>query len=189
MVQAPLLETVNSHPDKLADYTTVWTEMKDLQVKYNCLSLGEGATNVMPPEFLINAMTQAMRDGHNQYNRSFGVAPLVNKIAAVYGPKLGKELNPMKDVLVTLGANGALSSYVNAYSNSSDQVVAFEPMFPMYIDHGEFSGGNIKGIPLAQDANGIWQFDPAVLRAELTKPETKVFIFNTPQNPTGKVFT
>ena len=54
----------------------------------------------------------------------------------------------MKDVLVTLGANGALSSYVNAFSNSSDQVVAFEPMFPMYIDHGEFSGGNIKGIPL-----------------------------------------
>lgn len=44
--QAPLSETVNNRPDKLADYTTVWTEMKDLQVKYNCLSLGEGATNV-----------------------------------------------------------------------------------------------------------------------------------------------
>lgn len=141
--QAPLLETVQSRPDKLADYTTVWTEMKDLQVKYNCLSLGEGATNVQTPDFLINAMTQAMRDGHNQYNRSFGVAPLVNKLAQVYGPRLGKELNPMKDILVTLGANGALSSYVNAYSNSNDTVVAFEPMFPMYIDHGEFSGGNI----------------------------------------------
>ena len=163
--------------------------MKDLQVKYNCLSLGEGATNVMPPEFLIEAMTTAMREGHNQYNRSFGVAPLVNKIAQVYGPRMGKELNPMKDILVTLGANGTLSSYVNAFSNAGDQVVAFEPMFPMYIDHGEFSGGNIKGIPLALDANGIWQFDPAVLRAELSKPETKVFIFNTPHNPTGKVFT
>lgn len=62
-------------------------------------------------------------------------------------------------------------------------------MFPMYIDHGEMSGGNIKGVPLALDEAGIWQFDPAVLRAELSKPETKVFIFNTPHNPTGKVFT
>ena len=65
-------------------------------------------------------------------------------------------MNPMKDILVTLGANGALSSYVNAFSNSNDQVVAFEPMFPMYIDHGEFSGGNIKGVPLTLDANGLW---------------------------------
>jgi len=63
--QTPLIDSVPSRPGKLADYTTVWTEMKDLCVKYNCLSLGEGATNVMPPEFLIEAMTKAMRDGHN----------------------------------------------------------------------------------------------------------------------------
>ena len=163
--------------------------MKDLCVKYSCLSLGEGATNVMPPQFLIDNMIKAMNDGHNQYNRSFGVAPLVNKIAEVYGAKLGKTIDPMKDVLITLGANAALSSYINAYSNAGDQVVGFEPMFPMYIDHGEMSGGNIKGVPLALDEAGIWQFDPAVLRAELSKPETKVFIFNTPHNPTGKVFT
>lgn len=62
----------------------------------------------------------------------------------------------MKDILVTLGANAALSSYVNAFSNAGDQVVAFEPMFPMYIDHGEFSGGNIKGVPLALDGSGMW---------------------------------
>jgi len=68
---------------------------------------------------------------------------LVNKIAEVYGARLGKQIDPMKDVLVTLGANAALSSYVSAFSNSGDKVVAFEPMFPMYIDHGEFSGGNI----------------------------------------------
>jgi len=94
--------------------------MKDLCVKYSCLSLGEGATNVMPPQFLIDNMIKAMNDGHNQYNRSFGVAPLVNKIAEVYGAKLGKTIDPMKDVLITLGANAALSSYINAYSNAGD---------------------------------------------------------------------
>ena len=86
-----LINSIGSYPEKMSyDNVTVWSEMKDLAVKYNCLSLGEGATNVMPPMFLINAMTQAMMDGHNQYNRQFGVIPLVNKIAERYGTKLGK---------------------------------------------------------------------------------------------------
>ena len=74
----------------------------------------------MPPMFLINAMTQAMMDGHNQYNRTFGVVPLVKKIAEKYGPRLGKELDAMKEVLVTLGANAALCNFICAYCNQGD---------------------------------------------------------------------
>ena len=94
----------------------------------------------------------------------------------------------MKEVLVTLGANAALCNFICAYCNQGDQVVSFEPMFPMYLDHCEFAGGKLEGVPLYLE-DGDWKFDPAVLRAALSKPETKVFIFNTPQNPTGKVFT
>jgi len=164
MAQQPLIDTVGDHPQKLRDFTTVWSEMKDLMVKYNCLSLGEGATNVMPPEFLIEAMNKAMRDGHNQYNRTFGVVPLVKKVAEKYGAILGKEIDPMNEVLVSLGANASLCAFVNAYSNKGDNVVSFEPMFPMYLDHAEFSGGKLEGVPLNLE-DGVWKFDPAVLRA------------------------
>ena len=75
--------------------------MKDLATKYNCLSLGEGAPNLMPPRFLIDDMIAAMEAGHNQYTRTFGIPPLVNKIAEVYGEKLGRQIDPMKEVLVT----------------------------------------------------------------------------------------
>ena len=162
--------------------------MKDLATKYKCLSLGEGAPNLMPPKFLIDDMIDAMNAGHNQYTRTFGIPPLVNKVAQVYGPKLGREIDPMKEVLVTLGANGALMSYINAYCNKGDQVVCFEPMFPLYLDHAEFAGGKVAGVPLFLDGN-VWKFDPEVLRAELSKPTSKVFVFNTPHNPTGKVFS
>ena len=164
--------------------------MKDLMVKYNGLSLGEGAPNLMPPQFLIEDMTAAMQAGHNQYTRTFGVPALVQKIAAVYGPKLGREVNAMKEVLVTQGANGALGSFISAFCNPGDSVVAFEPMFPLYLDHCEFatSGGQITGVPLRL-VDGIWKFDAAELRAALSKPTSKVFVFNTPHNPTGKVFT
>jgi aspartate/methionine/tyrosine aminotransferase len=72
----------------------------------------------------------------------------VKKVAEVYGKKLGKELDPMKNILVTQGANGALSAFVNAYANKGDEVVTFCPMFPLYIDHIELSGAQINAIPL-----------------------------------------
>lgn len=179
------------HPQKLKDNIAVWSEMKDLQKKYGCLSLGEGAPSLQPPEFLIEDMITAMRDGHNQYTRTFGIPVLVNKIAEVYGPKLGREIDPMTEVLVTQGANGGLMSFINAFCNKNDQVVCFEPLFPMYLDHAEFSGGKVLGVPLTLQNGGSdeWKFDPVELRAALSKPTSKIFVVNTPHNPTGKVFS
>ena len=93
--------------------------MKDLQIKHNCFSLGEGAPNLMPPQFLIDDMTASMQAGpqNNQYTRTFGIPPLVKKIAEVYGPKLGREIDPMNEVIVTPGANGALMAFINAFCN------------------------------------------------------------------------
>jgi len=76
-----LQETMGDAPQRLSDNIAVWSEMKDLMVKYGALSLGEGAPNLMPPDFLIEDMYAAMKAGHNQYTRTFGVPALVNKIA------------------------------------------------------------------------------------------------------------
>lgn len=97
----PLIETLPSHPQKLQDNIAVWSEMKDLATKYSCLSLGEGAPNLMPPQFLIDDMIASMQAGNNQYTRTFGVPQLVNKIAQLYGTKLGRTIDPMKEVIVT----------------------------------------------------------------------------------------
>jgi len=95
----------------------------------------------------------------------------------------------MKEVLVTQGANGALMAFIAAFCNEGEHVACFEPMFPLYIDHAEFSSSNpVLGVPLTLQ-DGIWKFDPEQLRAELSKPTCKVFVFNSPHNPTGKVFT
>ena len=61
-------------------------------------------------------------------------------------------------------------------------------MFPLYLDHTEFAGGKVLSVPLTFGDNN-WSFDPEELRAALSKPTSKVFVFNTPHNPTGKVFT
>ena len=74
----------------------------------------------------------------------------------------------MNEVIVTPGANGALMAYINAFCNAGDEVVCFEPMFPLYLDHTEFAGGRVQGVPLRfSSEEGIWKFDPEVLRAQL----------------------
>jgi len=54
----------------------------------------------------------------------------------------------MSEVLVTAGANGALGSYINAFLNEGDNMVMFEPCFPMYLDHVSIAGAKIKSVPL-----------------------------------------
>lgn len=168
----------------------VWSEFASLAPKYNCQSLGQGAPSIDPPEFLVNAMFEAIKGGANQYCRSYGQPALVKKIAEKYAARLGRaSICPMKEVLVTSGANAALSCFVNAYANKGDNVLSFAPMFPMYIDHVEFSGANLLEIPLLPQEDGQWTFDWDRLESSLRDPNTKVFMFNTPHNPSGKVFT
>ena len=115
---------------------------------------------------MVASMEVAM---NNQYGRTFGHPTLVNNIARIYGPKLKQELNPMKNVLVTLGANGALCAFINALCNKGDEVVTFCPMFPMYLDHTEMAGATMNSVPL-EYKDDAWRFDPEKLRTALSRP-------------------
>ena len=68
---------------------------------------------------------------------------------------LGRNIDPMKEVLVTSGANGALSSFILALVNPGDEMIVFEPCFPMYLDHLEIADGVIKSVPLVE-TDGYW---------------------------------
>lgn len=70
---------------------------------------------------------KAFDEGANQYCRTFGHPELVNKVAEVYGPMFKRKLNPLKEILVTPGANGALHSFISAYINEGDEVAMFDP--------------------------------------------------------------
>ena len=66
--------------------------------------------------------------------------------------------------------------------------MTFCPMFPPYLDHAEMANATINAVPLEYH-DEKWTFDPEKLRAALSRHQTKVFMFNTPHNPTGKVFS
>ena len=72
----------------------------------------------------------------------------------------------MNNVIVTHGANGALNAFINAFCNKGDEAVTFGPMFPVYIEHTEMSGGSIKSVPL-EYSDDKFTFDPQKLREVL----------------------
>ncbi len=80
-----------------------------------------------------------------------------------------------------------MNCFIQAFINEGDELVTFEPLFPLYLDHCELSGGKIKTVPLVCTGSD-WIFDPEELRKALSSPKVKLFLLNTPHNPTGKVF-
>ena len=176
-------------PQRLDDNIAVWAEFEETTKKYAGQSLGQGAPSYSPPKFLRDFMVQAIDEGNNQYTRTFGHPSLVHAIADIYGPKLGRTINPMTEVLVGNGANAINGAFLQAFVHPGDEVVIFEPCFPMYFDHLQFCGGKLRGVPLDLDeATGEWSFNPEKFRAALSS-KTKLVILNTPHNPTGKCFT
>lgn len=158
---------MNREPKRLEDNTAVWNESKELAAKYNCLSLGEGAPDYMPPKFLVDEMVQAIYDGHNQYVRNQGAVSLVDSVAKVYGPKFERELNPLTEILISEGANGALNTVVNTFMEEGDEIVYFEPCYPMYLDIINLTRVTPK--PVALEFNdGTFRFNPNQLKESLS---------------------
>ncbi len=81
-------------------------------------------------------------------------------------------------------------STLMAVCNPGDEVVIFEPFYENYGPDAVLSGARPRFVKLRPPAapDGEWTFDERELRAAF-HPQTKAIIVNTPNNPTGKVFT
>ncbi|XP_045702379.1 kynurenine--oxoglutarate transaminase 1 isoform X1 [Phyllostomus hastatus] len=174
-----------------------WVEMAQLTSQYEAVNLGQGFPDFSPPDFAVEAFRQAVTGDFmlNQYTRGFGYPPLTKILASFFGKLLGQEIDPSKEVLVTVGAYGALFTAFQALVDEGDEVIIFEPYFDCYETMTLMAGGCPVFVPLkptpaqkGELASSNWQLDPEELASKFT-PRTKMLILNTPNNPLGKVFS
>ena len=151
-------------PKRIDDNIAVWSEMGELGAKYKCLSLGVGVPGYRAPDFLKEAMIEAVTENHNDYCRGFGHPLLVKAIADQYSKPFQRKLDPMKEVMVTPGAIGALACFIMALVNKGDELVCFEPAFPRYFEDTMIANGTLKTIPLEANSDGEWFFTEEKLR-------------------------
>lgn len=89
---------------------------------------------------------------------------------------------------VVLGATEGFAVCLRALCDPGDKVVFFEPFHELYPSQCTLWGLSPASVTLHEDKeNGVWYFNEDALEKALTG--AKVFLFNTPHNPTGKVFT
>ncbi|KAM9641982.1 kynurenine--oxoglutarate transaminase 1 isoform 4-T7 [Trichechus inunguis] len=128
--------------------------------------------------------------------KPMGYPPLTKVLADFFGKLLGQEMEPLKNVLVTVGAYGALFTAFQALVDEGDEVIIIEPYFDCYEPMTLMAGGRPVFVPLKPspsqdgelDYSSNWQLDPTELASKFTS-RTKALVLNTPSNPLGKVFS
>lgn len=165
--------------------TTVFTEMSALAAEHGAINLGQGFPDFPGPGFVKEAAIEAIRADLNQYAPSHGLPRLREAIAADWATQHGVEVDPDAEVTVTSGATEALLSAMLALVDPGDEVIFFEPFYDSYVPQTVFAGGTPRVVPLQPPD---WTFDHDALAAAFNE-RTRLFLLNTPHNPTGKVFS
>lgn len=149
------------------------------------INLSQGFPDFPCPDELKEAAIAAIRGDLNQYPVTFGEPELREAIARKAASYNGIACDPADGITVTCGATEAMLATLKAIINPGDEIIVFEPYYENYGPDGILSGATPRYVTLhAPD----WIYDPAELRAAFG-PKTKAIIINTPNNPTGKVFT
>ena len=164
---------------------SVFTEFTELANRHGALNLSQGFPDFDGPDFIVEAAYAAMKAGHNQYAPSHGVPELRAAIAGKAGRLYGLDVDPDTEVTVFSGATEAIFSSIMALVEPGDEVVLFEPTYDSYPPGVAMAGGVARYVPLTFPD---FRLEHAALEAVLGD-RTRLIVLNTPNNPTGKVFT
>lgn len=166
---------------------SVIREMTRLAARHNAINLAQGFPDFGTPPAVIDAAVAALRAGHNQYSITWGASSLREAVAAYYRRFFGIEADPEREITITCGSTEAMLSTLMALLDPGDEIVIFEPYYENYGPDAILSGAIPRFVRLRPGESG-WEIDWAALEAAFN-PRTRALIINTPNNPTGKVFT
>ncbi|MHC4548660.1 MAG: aminotransferase class I/II-fold pyridoxal phosphate-dependent enzyme [Planctomycetota bacterium] len=164
--------------------TTVFTVYSRLAREEGAINLGQGFPDFDGPEWIQDAARDAMRRGHNQYAIGHGATRLRRAVAADTAARFGLAYDPEDEVTVTSGATEGIAAAMLGQLDPGDEVLTFEPFYDSYPACAALAGARLRTVPLrAPD----FRFDLAELEAAFGA-RTRMFVLNTPHNPTGRVF-
>jgi aspartate/methionine/tyrosine aminotransferase len=164
---------------------SVIREMTRVVNQFGGVNLAQGMPNFRPPQELIDAAHRAIDGDFHQYAITWGTPRLRRAIADKYRRVYAMDIDPERHVTVCCGATETMLSTLLAVLNPGDEVIIFEPFYENYGPGCIISGAVPVFVPLEPPD---FTFDPDRL-ARAVSPRTKAIVFNSPNNPSGKVFS
>jgi len=164
---------------------SVIREMTRLNQQHGGVNLSQGFPDFAAPAVVKEAACRAIMADVNQYAVTWGAKGLREAVAREFARRYGVPVVPDQQVTVTCGATEAMMATMMGIIDPGDEVVIFEPFYENYGPDAILSGATPRYVALHEPD---WRFDPDELTAAFNN-RTKAIILNTPNNPTGKVFS
>ncbi|MES2105119.1 MAG: pyridoxal phosphate-dependent aminotransferase [Pseudomonadota bacterium] len=165
--------------------TTIFSVMSALAVEKNAVNLGQGFPDFECDPALVEAVSGAMANGHNQYPPMPGVPLLREKIAAKIAAVYGCRYDANSEITVTAGATQGIMTILLACVHAGDEVIVIEPAYDSYVPSIRLAGGKPVFVAMELDQHG-YSIPWDKVAASITD-KTRLIMLNSPHNPTGFV--
>jgi aspartate/methionine/tyrosine aminotransferase len=182
-IKETMKKIVSDKADRFTE--SVIREMTRQANLYGAVNLSQGFPDFAAPQEIKQAACDAILADINQYAITWGAKNFRNAIAEKSAWYLGLDVDPERHITVTCGSTEAMIAALMAITNPGDEVVVFEPFYENYGPDAILSGATPRYVTLHMPD---WSFDEDELAAAFNN-HTKAIIINTPNNPTGKVFS
>ena len=165
---------------------SVIREMTRLAMLHDAINLSQGFPDFAAPEEVKEAARKAIADDVNQYPITWGAEGFRRALANSYRERYGMSwVDPERDITVTCGSTEAMIAAMLGVLDPGDEVVVFSPFYENYGPDTILCGAVPRTVTLTPPD---WTFDGAELTAAFNE-RTRGIVINTPNNPTGKVFS
>jgi aspartate/methionine/tyrosine aminotransferase len=180
------MELRSTSSDRTRYFTeSVIREMTRLAAQHGAVNLAQGFPDFPAPAVVKAAACEAINADINQYSITWGSESLRRAIADKYQRTYGLKVDPETQVCVTCGSTEAMMASILGLVNPGDEIIVFEPYYENYAPDALIAGASLRYVPLHYPD---WSFDEGELTAAFND-NTQGIILNSPNNPTGKVFS
>jgi aspartate/methionine/tyrosine aminotransferase len=178
------MRTLVSHRSALFTESVI-REMTRLCQQHGGVNLAQGFPDFAAPEAIKEEAARAVRADINQYAITWGAKRLRDALVQKTERFTGLRYDPETEVTVCCGSTECMIATLLALVNPGEEVIIFEPYYENYGPDAILCGAVPRFVRLREPG---WSYDPAELERAFSD-RTKAIVINTPNNPTGKVFT
>ena len=155
------------------------------ETRPDIIGLHAGEPDFPTPKHIVEAGSRALDEGYTHYTHGAGILQLREAISRKLLEENGIEANPKTEITVTAGGFAAIFATIQATINPGDEVMMFQPSWPSYAGFVRLADGVPVPVPLQGP-----DFEPTRedLKACITE-KTRMILVNSPNNPTGAVYS